>query len=213
MRSDAKTPKRGRPVDETKRDAILDVATKLFMAKGFHATSMDDIAHDAGMSKLTLYRRFPDKQSLFRAVVERKCQASLPEDLYERIKGQKPQQVIHGFCHAFFGLIMSEDAINLYRMMMGEAAQSPDMTKMFFDAGPQRVKNMLGEMFADFKAKGYFKGKDIAEARHTLLSLFTGSELYMKALLNIGKKPSKKEIDQFVSSTADFFINSYLIAR
>lgn len=210
MKNDMTPSKRGRPVDESKRDAILDVATTLFMAKGFHATSMDDIARDAGMSKLTLYRRFPDKDALFRSVVERKCQASLPTDLYERVKGQKPEAVIHGFCHAFFGLIMSDDAINLYRMMMGEAAQSPDMTKMFFDAGPQRVKNMLDEMFADFKSKGLFKGKDILQARNILLSLFTGSELYMKALLNIGKKSSRKEIDQFVNEAASFFIRSYL---
>lgn len=210
MKNNITPPKRGRPIDESKRDAILDVATKLFMTKGFHATSMDDIANEAGMSKLTLYRRFTDKNALFRAVVERKCQASLPENLYEQVKAEKPEDIINGFCHAFFGLIMSEDAINLYRMMMGEAAQSPDMTKMFFDTGPQRVKNMLDEIFADFKTKGLFKDQDIVKARHTLLSLFTGSELYMKALLNIDNKPSTEEINQFVNETAHFFIRSYL---
>jgi TetR/AcrR family transcriptional repressor of mexJK operon len=203
-------PKRGRPVDESKRDQILDVATKRFMTKGFRATSMDDIAADAGMSKLTLYRRFPDKNALFRAVVERKCQEALPVDLYDRVKSHTPEEAIHAFCRAFFNLIMSEDAINLYRMMMSEAAQSPDMTKMFYDAGPQRVKKMLDEMFADFKAKGLFKDHDILQARHTLLSLFTGSEFYMRELLNIGKKPSRKEIDQFVRTTADFFIGAVL---
>jgi TetR/AcrR family transcriptional repressor of mexJK operon len=204
------TPKRGRPVDETKRDQILNSAAKYFMIKGFHATSMDDIAADAGMSKLTLYRRFPDKNALFRAVVECKCQEALPADLYERVKGNTPEDIIRAFCKAFFNLIMSEDAINLYRMMMSEAAQSPDMTRMFYDTGPARVKKMLDEMFRDFKAKGLFKGHDILQARHTILSLFTGSEFYMKALLNIGKKPSRKEIEQFVKTTVDFFISSYL---
>jgi TetR/AcrR family transcriptional repressor of mexJK operon len=210
MKKDQNLPKRGRPVDENKRAQILDVATKHFMIKGFHATSMDDIASDAGMSKLTLYRRFPDKNALFRAVVERKCQATLPLDLYERVKAHTPKEAIHAICHAFFELIMSEDAINLYRMMMSEAAQSPDMTKMFYDAGPQRVKKMLDEMLTDFKAKGLLKGHDILHARHTLLSLFIGSEFHMKALLNIGKKPSRKELDKHVNENSNFFIRAFL---
>jgi TetR/AcrR family transcriptional repressor of mexJK operon len=210
MKKLKKTSTRGRPIDETKRDQILDSASKYFMTKGFHATSMDDIAADAGMSKLTLYRRFPDKNALFRAVVERKCQEALPMDLYERVKGNTPEEVIHSFCRAFFDLLMSEDAINLYRMIIGEAAQSPDMTRMFYDAGPERVKKMLDDIFKDFKTKGLFKGHDILQARHTILSLFTGSELYMRELLNIGKKPSRKEINQFVKNSADFFIKTYL---
>jgi TetR/AcrR family transcriptional repressor of mexJK operon len=205
-----KTPtKRGRPVDETKHNQILDVATKLFMVKGFYATSMDDIAADAGMSKLTLYRRFPDKSRLFRAVVERKCQEILPIDLYDRVKAHSPEDVLHAFCRAFFDLLLSDDAINLYRMMMSEAAQSPDMTKMFYDAGPQPVKKMLDSILKDLKAKGLFKGHDILQARHTILSLFTGSDIYMKALLNIGKKPSRKEIDAFVKESANFFVRVY----
>jgi TetR/AcrR family transcriptional repressor of mexJK operon len=206
----AKTrPKRGRPVDEGKRDQILDAAAKFFMTKGFHATSMEDIAVDAGMSKLTLYRRFPDKNALFTAVIERKCRESLPPDMYARIKGHTLPEIVHAFCRAFFDLLMSDDAINLYRMIMAEAAQNPAVARMFYNAGPVRVKKMVDTIFADFKAKGHFKDVDIEAARHTLLSLFTGSEIYMKRLLNIGPIPSHREREQFTKKTADIFLHMY----
>jgi TetR/AcrR family transcriptional repressor of mexJK operon len=213
MKKDKKTNKRGRPVDEGKRDEILDVAGKLFMDKGFHSTSMDDIAQFAGMSKLTLYRRFPDKQSLFVSVVEEKCQSAMPNDLYQGTKETNPRIIIQGFCLAFFSLIMSNDAIRLYRMMLGEAAQSPDMTKLFYNQGPKRVKKILDEIISDFKKRKILKTNDVIEARNILLSLFTGSEIYMRALLNIGKKPSRSEIEKFVKKTADFFVRNYLCEK
>lgn len=210
MNHTSEAPKRGRPVDIGKRNLILDAATDIFMNKGFHATNMDDIARAARMSKLTLYKRFPDKNSLFRAVVERKCQEALPVNLQSQLQGLSPEAIINAFCHAFFDLIMSHDAIRLYRMMMGEAAQSPDMTHMFYEAGPVRVKAMLDDIFKNFREQGYFKNYDCLEARHTLLSLFTGSDIYMRTLLNVGAPPTSKEVKAFVDRTAAFFIRSYM---
>src|SRR6202050_5961734 len=52
-----------------KRQAILDAATTLFLRVGYLATSMDQIAAAAAVSKQTVYKQFADKQSLFREIV------------------------------------------------------------------------------------------------------------------------------------------------
>ncbi len=52
-----------------KRRAILDAATTLFLREGYLATSMDQIAAAASVSKQTVYKQFADKQSLFREIV------------------------------------------------------------------------------------------------------------------------------------------------
>src|SRR6202165_4548623 len=62
----------GRPTREeaVKRDArLLDVATKLFMERGFDGTSIDAVAETAGVSKPTVYARYQDKRDLFVAVL------------------------------------------------------------------------------------------------------------------------------------------------
>ncbi|MEH6724432.1 MAG: helix-turn-helix domain-containing protein, partial [Qipengyuania sp.] len=59
-------PKRtGRPADEAKREAILAAAAASFFEHGFAASSIEQIAADAGVSKVTIYNRFGDKRALF----------------------------------------------------------------------------------------------------------------------------------------------------
>ena len=55
----------GRPKDMAKRQAILDAAKTLFLTKGYASTSMDAVASLAGVSKLTVYSHFTDKETLF----------------------------------------------------------------------------------------------------------------------------------------------------
>ena len=53
-----------------RRDArLLDVATTLFMERGFDGTSIDAVAEAAGISKPTVYARYRDKRDLFAAVL------------------------------------------------------------------------------------------------------------------------------------------------
>jgi hypothetical protein len=62
----------GHPTREeaVRRDArSLDVATKLFMERGFDCTSIDAVAETAGVNKPTVYARYRDKRDLFTAVL------------------------------------------------------------------------------------------------------------------------------------------------
>ena len=61
---DADQPRRGRPRSEAARRAVLDAATDLLLAQGLEAVSMDDVAGRAGVSKATIYRWWPTKQTL-----------------------------------------------------------------------------------------------------------------------------------------------------
>jgi AcrR family transcriptional regulator len=58
------TPRRGRPRSETARKAILDAAADLLLAHGLGAVSMDAVAERAGVSKATIYRWWPAKETL-----------------------------------------------------------------------------------------------------------------------------------------------------
>jgi AcrR family transcriptional regulator len=61
--SDA-APQRGRPRSEKARQAILGAAAELLLARGLAAVSMDAVAEQAGVSKATIYRWWPTKESL-----------------------------------------------------------------------------------------------------------------------------------------------------
>jgi AcrR family transcriptional regulator len=70
---------------ERSRQQILDSALKLFSHRGYGATSVRDIAEDAGLSKGNVYHHFPDKESIFRALLDRYFQAmSTPDFPFNR---------------------------------------------------------------------------------------------------------------------------------
>jgi AcrR family transcriptional regulator len=56
--------------DPARRQAILQTAATVFARSGYAATSMDDIAAAAGVTKLIVYRHFESKEALYRAVLE-----------------------------------------------------------------------------------------------------------------------------------------------
>ena len=53
----------------SRREELLAVATKLFAARGYHGTRMDDVADKAGVGKATIYRRYRSKEELVTATI------------------------------------------------------------------------------------------------------------------------------------------------
>jgi AcrR family transcriptional regulator len=63
-------PRGGRMPRKARRAQLLDSALEVFVAQGYHAAAMDDIAERAGVSKPVLYQHFPGKLELYLALLE-----------------------------------------------------------------------------------------------------------------------------------------------
>ncbi|MDP9284950.1 MAG: TetR/AcrR family transcriptional regulator [Actinomycetota bacterium] len=72
------TPRRGRPRSERAREAILSAAAELLLARGLEAVSMDAVAERAGVSKATIYRWWPTKETLALDALYREWDAARP---------------------------------------------------------------------------------------------------------------------------------------
>lgn len=64
---------------ERRRPQVLDAALKLFLERGYEGTSMDAVAHAAGVSKPVVYACFPSKEELFRTLLYREEERILTE--------------------------------------------------------------------------------------------------------------------------------------
>ena len=74
---------------ERSREQILAAALKLFSHRGYGATSVRDIAQEAGLSKGNVYHHFPDKETIFRALLDHYFEAlSDPEHPFIRALAQ-----------------------------------------------------------------------------------------------------------------------------
>lgn len=201
--------KRGRPVDHSKKDTILKIATELFMKQGFASTTMDHVAREAGMSKLTLYRHFPDKNAIFLDVICNKSKQYAPDELFDVFYTKTPFEALYTIGLAMFSLLMSDDSIHLNRMMAGDATNNSELPRLFYDRGPLRMKRLMMEKMKLLGEAGKLKIKDPVQATDQFFSLFKGSTLYMRRLLNIDKKPSQKVLEAHVKQAVEFFIAAY----
>ena len=72
--SQPSVPAPGRRLRRAERyEQILTAATRAFARSGFAATSLDDVAAEAGISRVILYRHFDSKTDLYRAVLDQAC--------------------------------------------------------------------------------------------------------------------------------------------
>lgn len=66
-------PRGGRMPRNARRAQLLESALEVFVAQGYHAAAMDDIAERAGVSKPVLYQHFPGKLDLYIALLDVSC--------------------------------------------------------------------------------------------------------------------------------------------
>jgi TetR/AcrR family transcriptional repressor of mexJK operon len=104
----------GRPsraASEQLGERILDAATQMFLAQGFGATSIDALAQQLRMSKRTFYHRYPNKESLFAAVVHRIIQRLRPPPDIPLTEGADVQTVLERLASMILSAAVSPQAI------------------------------------------------------------------------------------------------------
>jgi TetR/AcrR family transcriptional regulator, mexJK operon transcriptional repressor len=198
----------GRPKDLEKRAAILGAAKDLFVKQGFEGTSMDAIANKAGVSKLTVYSHYRDKESLFAEAVRSKCEEQMPAEIFNAdLKGPIRRQLLT-IARAFFALITSEDALAIHRTIVANAQQSPKLARLFWEAGPVRTQEALQSFLRAEVAGGKLAIDDVHRAGSQFLCLLKG-EYHGRMEFGCGEPLTQREVDEHLNATVDFFLRAY----
>lgn len=101
------------PADR-RREQLLEVALKLFASRGFNATTMDDIAEAAGVTKPLLYQHFDSKRALYLELVDTVAESMLEAIGHAVVEAEGPRQQVEGGFAAYFHLVVTRaDAFNL----------------------------------------------------------------------------------------------------
>ena len=204
----AKTAGPGRPKDLGKRAAILEAAKRLFTQHGFDRVSMDQIAAEAGVSKLTVYSHFGDKESLFSAAIREKCEEQMPQALFlEGLEGNLREQLT-AIARAFFALIASPEAIAMHRMMMLPGTGDSHVRELYWQAGPRQVKEAFGEFLRSRQARGELRVPDIERAASQFFCLLKG-EVHMQMLCGMCCESQMDDIDTHIAATVDLFLRAH----
>jgi TetR/AcrR family transcriptional regulator, mexJK operon transcriptional repressor len=199
------------PRSDAKRRAIVDVARSAFLAQGYAATSMSEIAAKLGGSKGTLYNYFRSKEELFEAFMVETCQGPAAE-VFGRLPSPTESRDIraslidHGVTLLEF--LLREDMIALHRLVVAEAGRFPELGRMFYEAGPQRGEVRFTEYFEGAIAAGLVRAGDAKMMGQRLKDLVL-SDVYLRRLWGVLEPLSARAARAHVAESVDIFLRAF----
>src|SRR6201997_1305690 len=115
-----------------RRAAIVDAAMEEFIARGFAATRLDDVAKRAGVAKGTIYLHFKDKESMFEELIRT---AIVP--LVGTLTGPPPagasiRDALEGFARVFIHEIATTRRGDLVRLILAEGPRFPPIADFYY---------------------------------------------------------------------------------
>ncbi|KMO19285.1 TetR/AcrR family transcriptional regulator [Methylobacterium platani] len=191
----------GRPTREeaVKRDArIVAVATELFMAHGFDATSIDAVAQGAGVSKPTLYARYRDKRALFAAVLEERIRDWLAPlsaaAEAQAVEGatREAAAVLDALSRTLLARVQAPGAAALNRCIVAQALHFPELARLAYEEGWLRGVRAVAHLLEVLAAQGQIAADDPEVAADLFLNLILG-KASRQALYGIAVDPEAQE--------------------
>jgi TetR/AcrR family transcriptional repressor of mexJK operon len=173
-----------KPRSSAKREAILDAAQALFLRQGYAGTSMDQVAATAGVSKATIYAHFTGKDELFGAIIRRRCQSSFDLCTLPGLGAMDARTALTAIATQLMDLLLSPEALGVYRIVVAEAMRHPDLVLAYHEAGPARGKAYMQAVMDALVARGELACDDTWRATDFFIGMLR-TEYFHRALMGM----------------------------
>ncbi len=198
------------PRGEKRRREIAAVAERVFFKHGFGDTTMQTIAAEAGASKETLYRHFGSKEGLFSEIVENRANTFL-EGLDENL--QRPGTLVEAL--RTLGLRMltamvDHEALCLFRIVIAEGPRNPQLGRIFYEKGPERVKRRLTKYLEAARARGELNCADCTLAATIFLGAVVATYHTRALAFSQERSLTKAQVRTHVDEAVAMFIVRYV---
>lgn len=195
-----------------KAESILAAAKDCFLASGYGAVSMDQIAREAGVSKATVYAHFAGKEELFGAVIARGCAGYFAAfTAGELDPGDVPASLM-ALGRRFLDLVLSPDAIALHRIILAEVTRFPTLGEVFWQAGPERERVQIEGFLDSAVAAGSLEACDTRLAAEQFIGLVRG-DIQLRQLLHLDAAAGEGEVKAAVAAAVDTFLRAFAPGR
>ena len=197
----------GRPKDRAKRDAIINAARSLFASEPFELVTMEAVATQAGVSKMTVYSHFRDKESLFETIVTATSDFMINALTQTNPQGGLRTRLI-AVGNAFLSVILGADICGMAHMLPVALRDNRMLAERFYHAGPGRVRAALAAMIAEGATKGELVVDDPQRAADDLVGLWEGG-IPAKLAFGLVGFMTPEEIHQRAVRGTDVFLRAY----
>lgn len=193
----------GRPTaDELERRKVkvMQVATDMFVSRGYAGTTLLDIAKQAGVATRTLYQHFGDKEAIFREVIFARDNAAIEKPSVE--DGDDLVSALTKAARYSLEVSLRTRSIELMRLMIAESARFPDLMSKVTNTIFTRFKANVAAVFRELCDRGLIPQGDHDQSAELFVDLMLGNSTVM---IYFGWR-SARPTEEDVAVKVDLFI-------
>lgn len=194
--------------DGAKRRQIIDGARRVFLADGFDAASMNEIARTAGVSKGTLYVYFPSKEALFEALIREEKRAQAEQTCDVDFANDDIESVLRQVGERLLDRLLRPASIAHMRTVAGVAPKFPSIGRAFYEAGPEFGRQRLKSYLDRQVEAGRIRIDDTMLAS-TLFSEMCKAVHLLPVLLCVAEAPAAPVIGDHIAKATAVFLRAY----
>jgi AcrR family transcriptional regulator len=197
------------PQEETaKCRQIIDGARAVFLAQGFDAASMGEIARQAEVSKGTLYVYFESKEELFAVVAREACKTQAETLLALDSDDHDVEAALTRLGQGYARFLSQPGIMSTIRTVISISERMPAIGKMFYETGPAvGVATLRCYLEAQVDA-GYLEVDDCEVAAAQFLDSCRAT-IFKRLLFNTGDVPTEAHITHVVEIAVRVFLTTY----
>ncbi len=186
----------------------MEAARKHFYAHGLERASVDAIAAEAGVSKMTVYSNFGSKVGLFSAIVQDGADRVMGGSAgTEAMDPMRPRETLMAIGEQFLALTREEQTLGKFRSLYGAAHAQPEACRAFYRQGPERLVSDLSVYLRRADDAGALTVKHPGLAAELFLAMFLGNG-HMRGLLML-QTPSPRENKALLREAVSVFMARY----
>lgn len=200
---------RGRPQvrpDEETRHLIAEAARAVFVASGYFAANMDEVAKTAAVSKKTLYRLFPTKADLFRACIADRIDSFILALDEERVASLPPEAALGRMLTEYGRLTLSVDTTAIQKLVIAESDRFPELAADFYRGAVLATQRVLVRCLDRLRCEGAVQLDDLDEAAGMLRGMMV-FEPSRAATLGRKPLPNVEAIEKRAARCARLFLD------
>lgn len=185
------------------RNRILSAALTLFSEKGYVGATTREIAMEAGIAELTLFRHFPKKELIMEELLRTRSSLTSLQDVMPQVRKLPLKPALITIANVFLASLRDQKDLN--RIFLAEYARYPEQVKAMHCAFTTDLFNTLASFFRELQAQNVLREMDALAAAQTFFGIFY-AYFISHDLIGFIELPERTE-EQNISQYLDVYIH------
>ncbi len=156
-----------------RRKQILEAAIKVFAEKGFHQTTIKDIAREAGIAHGTIYNYFENKTALMLGIFDRLNETDRREESFSQFTGGGLREFMKAYLRHRL-TVLRADNFEVFKIVLSEVMVNKELRELFLRTILEPTFAMAEMYFQQWAAQHIFKPVDISLIMRAISSMVFG---------------------------------------